>query len=147
VQLRRDLKPQLDAANIKLLLVSIGKPSTGKEFAQGTSFPEENLYADVDNVCYDALNFYSGFMRTFFDKSTATSMQDRWSKDGADDLKSVMKSYKPLMNLKENSQSLIQGGLVCFDGTQSVFFHKDQGTGAHADFEKALQSLQAQASA
>jgi len=139
------LKPQLDAANIKLLLVSIGKPSTGKEFAQGTSFPEENLYADSDNVCYDALNFYSGFMRTFFDKSTARSMQDRWSRDGADDLRSVMKSYKPLMNLKENSQSLIQGGLVCFDGTQSVFFHKDEGTGAHADFDKALQSLQVQA--
>ena len=36
-------------------------------------------------------------------QSTAQAMQARLSKDGAEDLKSVMKSYKPLMNLKELS--------------------------------------------
>ena len=141
MELRRDVKPQLDANDIKLLMVGIGNPKTGEEFAKGTDFPVENLYTDDDNGCYDALNFYSGLMRTFFDKSTAFSMQKRFSKDGADDLKNVMKSYKPLMNLKDNKQSLIQGGVVCFDGTKDVFFHKDEGTGAHADFEKAIKSF------
>lgn len=142
VQLRRDIKPRLDAANVKLLLVSIGNPTTGKEFAKNTEFPEDCLYADNDNVCYDALNFYSGFMRTFFDKSTANSMKERFSKNGADDLKNVMRdNYKPLMGVKDTKQTLIQGGLICFNGGQSVFFHKDQGTGAHADFDAALDTL------
>merc|ERR1712241_619518 len=141
VQLRRDVKPRLDEAGIKLLMVSIGTASSGKEFAKGTEFPAESLFSDTTNNCYDALNFYSGLMRTFFDKSTAFSMQKRFSADGAQDLKDVMKNYKPLMNLKDNKQSLIQGGVVCFDGTKDVFFHKDEGTGAHADFEKAIKSF------
>merc|ERR1712241_1492580 len=77
-------------------MVSIGTASSGKEFAKGTEFPAESLFSDTTNNCYDALNFYSGLMRTFFDKSTAFSMQKRFSADGAQDLKDVMKNYKML---------------------------------------------------
>ena len=49
-------------------MVSIGTSASGKEFAKGTGFPAENLFADATNNCYDALNFYSGLMRTFFDR-------------------------------------------------------------------------------
>lgn len=134
------MKPRLDEAGIKLLMVSIGTASSGKEFAKGTEFPAESLFSDTTNNCYDALNFYSGLMRTFFDKSTAFSMQKRFSADGAQDLKDVMKNYK-MLPPKENTQTLIQGGLVCFDGWNDVFFHKDEGTGAHADFDAAIRAL------
>ena len=140
MQLRRDVKPKLDDAGIKLLMVSIGTASSGEEFAIGTDFPADGLFASEDNACYDALNFYSGLMRTFFDKSTANAMQRRFSADGAKDLKDVMSNYK-MLPPKQNTQTLIQGGVVCFDGTQDVFFHKDEGTGAHADFDEAIAAF------
>ena len=58
------MKPQCDAAGVKLFLVSIGSAETGKEFASGTEFPEDSLFADTENACYDALNFYTGVMRS-----------------------------------------------------------------------------------
>ena len=140
MQLRRDVKPRLDEANIKLFMVAIGTAASGAEFAEGTKFPVENLFSDETNACYDALNFYSGLMRTFFDKSTAFAMQKRISGNGAQDLKDVMKSYK-MLPPKQNTQTLIQGGVACFDGSKDVFFHKDEGTGAHADFDAAVRAL------
>mmetsp|Transcript_35070 Transcript_35070/g.75998 ORF Transcript_35070/g.75998 Transcript_35070/m.75998 type:complete len:85 (+) Transcript_35070:608-862(+) len=82
-------------------------------------------------------------MRTFFQSSSMASMRERFQKDGAQDFKDVLKAYKPMgvQGMKDKSQTLIQGGLVCFDGTKETFFHKDEGTGAHADFGKALASL------
>jgi len=56
-------------------LVSIGTPERGKDFARENEFPAENLYADPDNVCYDALQFYAGARRTFFDVSTPFSFK------------------------------------------------------------------------
>ncbi len=46
-----------------------------------------------------------------------------------------------LQGMKDKSQTLIQGGVVCFDGTRETFFHKDEGTGAHADFDAAIATL------
>ena len=40
------MKPRLDAAGIKLLLVSIGTPERGKDCEKENGFPEANLYAD-----------------------------------------------------------------------------------------------------
>lgn len=130
----------MDESNIKLLMVSIGSAESAAEFAERTGFPAENLFADETNNCYDALSFYSGLMRTFFDKSSMKSMQKRFSSDGAKDLKGVMKDYK-MLPPKQNTQTLIQGGVICFDGTSDVFFHRDEGTGAHADFDKAVSAL------
>lgn len=120
--------------------MSIGTPERGKDFARENEFPAENLYADPDNVCYDALQFYAGARRTFFDVSTPFSFKDRFLKDGAKDMQNILKRWKPWLPPKSN-QGLLQGGMVCFDGTDAVSFHKDEGTGAHADFDRALGSL------
>ena len=47
MQLRRDVKPKLDDAGIKLLMVSIGTASSGEEFARGTDFPAESAVASA----------------------------------------------------------------------------------------------------
>lgn len=179
------MKPRLDAANIKLLLVSIGTPERGKDFARETGFPQENLLADPENACYDTLGFYKGAQRTFFHPATPFSMRDRIMNGSTKDLQEVSPSFyfRPLVvgvltrfNRSKNiffipssspppfspcpppkklkilsrwkpwippklDQGLQQGGLLCFDGTQSVFSHKDQATGAHADFDDAVASL------
>jgi hypothetical protein len=55
IQLRRDVKPTLDANGVKLIAVSIGTVDRAKEFVRETEFPIECLYADPENKCYDAL--------------------------------------------------------------------------------------------
>jgi len=134
------VKPRLDAANIKLLLVSIGTPERGKDFARETGFPQENLLADPENACYDTLGFYKGAQRTFFHPATPFSMRDRIMNGSTKDLQEILSRWKPWIPPKLD-QGLQQGGLLCFDGTQSVFSHKDQATGAHADFDDAVASL------
>ena len=69
------MKPALDDAGVELLLVSIGTLERGEDFARETAFPAEKLYADPDNVCYDALGFHRGVGRTFFDKATPFAMR------------------------------------------------------------------------
>lgn len=66
IQLRRDVKPQLDAAGVKLFLVSIGTWERSIEFAGVTGFPREALLADPDSVTYEALGLVKGVRQTFF---------------------------------------------------------------------------------
>jgi peroxiredoxin len=68
IQLRRDVKPQLDAAGVKLFLVSIGTWERSIEFAEVTGFPRESLLADPESVTYEALGLVKGVRQTFFAK-------------------------------------------------------------------------------
>ena len=94
IQLRRDIKPALDAQGIDLIAVSIGTPERALEFVSETGFPAANLYADPDNVCYDALKLNKE-LKNFSQKSTPEMLMERWNKDGAKDLIGVLKRWKP----------------------------------------------------
>lgn len=52
----------------------------------------------------------------------------------------MLRRWKPWLPPKQ-SQAVLQGGAVCFDGRETVFLHRDPATGAHADFEAALEAL------
>lgn len=49
------MKPLLDEAGVRLVAIGIGTPERAKEFCAHVGFPEACLYADPDNVAYDAL--------------------------------------------------------------------------------------------
>ena len=82
------------AAGIDLIAVSIGTPERATEFVNETGFPAANLYADPDNVCYDALKLNKE-LKNFSQKSTPEMLMERWNKDGAKDLIGVLKRWKP----------------------------------------------------
>ena len=86
--------PALDARGIDLIAVSIGTPERATEFVNETGFPAANLYADPDNVCYDALKLNKE-LKNFSQKSTPEMLMERWNKDGAKDLIGVLKRWKP----------------------------------------------------
>lgn len=71
IQLRRDVKPQLDASGTKLFLVSIGTWERSKEFVRVTGFPADLLFVDPDNATYDALGLYKGVGECFVLDSAA----------------------------------------------------------------------------
>jgi len=56
------------------------------------------------------------------------------------DLQDILKRWKPWIPPKSN-QGFQQGGLVCFQGTDATFLHKDEATGAHADFDQVLKTI------
>ena len=53
--LARSVKPLLDEAGVRLVAIGIGTPERAKEFCAHVDFPEACLYADPENVAYDAL--------------------------------------------------------------------------------------------
>jgi len=55
-ELAREVLPQLQGTGTKLLLISIGTPERGKEFAAKTGFPEELLLADPESETYAAVS-------------------------------------------------------------------------------------------
>lgn len=138
MQLARDVKPRLDQAGVKTLLVSIGTVDSGKEFAARTGFPADALMVDPDNAAYDALGFYRGFKPTFLSKETGVAIKERQDKDGAADLKAMLKDYKLFSPPKSVKQTLIQGGCLIFDGRRALLVHLDPSTAAHIDYERAV---------
>jgi hypothetical protein len=53
------VKPLLDAEGVRLVAIGIGTAERAKEFCAHVGFPEECLYADPENVAYDALKLNS----------------------------------------------------------------------------------------
>ena len=136
-QLTRDALPLLAAADAKLLCVGIGTPERAAEFCATYGLPPEVVYADPENVCYDALRLRHGFAVTFLNVATPFAMRDRFAKDGAADLAAVMPRWQPWIPPKLE-QSLQQGGSFVFCGKDAVFEHYDESTGAHADLAALL---------
>ncbi|WIA37036.1 hypothetical protein OEZ86_014019 [Tetradesmus obliquus] len=138
IQLRRDVKPGLDEAGVKLFLVSIGTWERSGQFADVTGFPRDCLLADPGSVTYEALGLVKGLQQTFLAKETAFSFLGRLRRPGGmADLKDVMGRWKPWVPPKQD-QALQQGGMFVFDGPRCVFSHFDQATGAHADLAEVL---------
>lgn len=58
--------PALDAAGIKLFLVSIGTWERSIEFAAVTDFPRDCLLANPNSQTHEALGLVKGVRQTFF---------------------------------------------------------------------------------
>jgi len=125
----------------KLRVVSIGTAARVTDFVAETGFPVELLYADPENVTYDALGFYNGVARTFFNPATPFAIKDRLSKNGAADLKAILPRWKPWIPPKLD-QGLQQGGVFVFKGDTTLLEHKDEATGAHLAVAEILKPLQ-----
>jgi hypothetical protein len=125
------------ANNVKLLMISIGKPEIGKELISHLALTEGEtwLFVDPENVLYDALLLNSGVKETFFSMSTPFSFLDRiQSKDGMKELFQVLSKWNKAAYLPpKQSQAFNQGGTFIFDGSNTVFAHYDESTGAHAN--------------
>ena len=75
--------------------MSIGTPERAIEFVNETGFPAANLYADPDNVCYDALKLNKE-LKNFSQKSTPEMLMERVEQGRrGKDLIGVLKRWKP----------------------------------------------------
>lgn len=128
IQLRRDIKPLLDESEVGLKFVSIGTADRANDFAQETDFPLQNLYADPESECYDALELYKGAGRTFFSVDTPYAIKKRMDEDRLGDLKEILPRWKA-WNPPKLSQALQQGGVFLFSGKDAIYEHRDIGMG------------------
>jgi hypothetical protein len=88
--------PELLARDVRLVLVSVGRPEVGRELVEHLGFRDGNKYLFVDptNALYDALDLNRGVRRTFFSADTAFAFLDRFArKDGTKDLQGVLSKW------------------------------------------------------
>mmetsp|Transcript_49687 Transcript_49687/g.121320 ORF Transcript_49687/g.121320 Transcript_49687/m.121320 type:complete len:145 (-) Transcript_49687:139-573(-) len=135
----RELKPKLDQQGVRLVAVGIGIPEVGREFCEHTGFDPEFLFADPDNAAYEALELENTVRALAFNPKTPFSLARRFINGEAGDLVNALTKWRPWIPPKLE-QGLQQGGVYVFDGTKSVFEHKDAGTGAFADLKTVLET-------
>lgn len=161
MQLRRDVLPALNDADVKLFAIGIGSAESARVFAEKIEFPADLLFADESDTA-DAHSAV-GTRNTNRDadgKQIFEGIGSMWSAEtndaikarGRDDLNSITGNpfqpgpYTPLMPMgkslfdpKAMERTMVQGGMFVFDGGEEIFAHCDASSGAHADLEEVIR--------
>jgi len=161
MQLRRDVIPALSVSDVKLFAVGIGSADSARTFAEKVEFPAELLFADEseDSDAYAA----AGTRNTQRDdsgKQVFEGVSSMWGPAtnealkarGRKDLNAVVGRpfrpgpYVPLMpkgnglfDPKVMERTMVQGGAFVFDGSEQLFSHYDDSSGAHADLTELVR--------
>lgn len=156
MQLKRDVLPALQDADVKLYAVGIGSADSALQFSERLEFPPELLLADEseETAAYAAI----GTRNTKRDdrgKQIFEGVESMWSDKtndgitsrGRDDLNSIVGSlfkpgpYLPLMpkGKKAMEKTFVQGGTFIFDGSTELFAHYDFSSGDHADLDEVVR--------
>jgi len=117
--------------------VGIGTPERGVDFCDHVGFPKACLYSDPTSGTYEALGLYKSVQQTFLDPATPRAILKRIQKDGAKELVSATRRWKPWIP-PESSQAFQQGGAFVLRGREAVLEHYDQATGDHVDLDALL---------
>eukprot|EP00741_Cyanophora_paradoxa_P023343 tig00000254_g22550.t1 len=136
------IRPELEAAGVKVALVSVGLPEKAPEFSANHGFPLDRLYMSPDRSIYDALGLYNGLGRTFFNAATGKALKSR----GFESLRESTKNYK-MIQPQSATDAFQQGGLFVLAGDGVVLEHRDEATGDHADFAAVREAALAAAAA
>ncbi len=136
---------------VNVIVISIGTAERARDFCRENEFPMEVIYADPDNVTYDALRLNFGVKETLFDASTPYSILERIQSGKFKELTDVLRQWKPWIPPKRE-QGLQQGGTFVFDTKRKgdgaaveyecVYDWYDPSTGAHAPIEEILKACE-----
>ena len=162
IQLKRDWLPEAEKSNVKLFIVGIGSSESAKEFSEQIGLSPEIVFGDEEAASYQALTFVNsnfsedGGMRGMRMMTEKTGQAVKSRANGRpvsffglfdvpglftnDDLETAKEIYKPLMPEGDNSfdKTLVQGGMLVFNGPQQVYKHCDTSVGVHADLTKVM---------
>ena len=87
---------ELEAAGIRLVMVSIGTPTNGKKLIDHLEIPNlaDFLFVDPENALYDALYLNKGVKETFFSPSTPFAFLKRFTeRDGMKEIYEVLSKW------------------------------------------------------
>lgn len=162
MQLRRDVLPALSANDVRLFAVGIGSVDSARIFAEKVEFPAELLFADEsDNSDAYAAAGTRNTQRDASGKQIFEGVSSMWGPAtnealkarGRDDLNTVVGRpfrpgpYVPLMpkgnslfDPKVMERTMVQGGSFVFDGSEELFAHYDDSSGAHADLSELVRA-------
>lgn len=163
IQLKRDWLPELEKAGAKLIVVGIGSAESAKTFAEQVQLPTEILFGDDEASLYKALGMVNSDFsepggergRRMLTDETIEAIKKRNGRPLTffglfdlplytnDDLEAAKDIYKPLMPQGDQvmDKTLVQGGVVVFQGNQEVFMHKDSSVGVHAELSDVLEAV------
>jgi hypothetical protein len=136
------VRDTLLAGDVKLVMVSIGKPEIGKDLVAHLELQDGDqfLFVDPENSLYDQLDLNRGVAETFFSPSTPLALLDRLTKkDGMKDLLEVLSKWNKAFYLPpKRDQAFNQGGTFIFNDDKTVFAHYDESTAAHAKIDEVV---------
>mmetsp|Transcript_34704 Transcript_34704/g.63024 ORF Transcript_34704/g.63024 Transcript_34704/m.63024 type:complete len:176 (+) Transcript_34704:380-907(+) len=165
LQLKRDWLPAFEKAGVKLLVVGIGSIDSAKTFSEEVGLPSDLTFADEDAASYQAIGLVNsdfqedGGMRgmRMLTQKTADAVKGRANGRPVnffglfdipflftnDDLETAKEIYKPLMPEGENAmdKTLVQGGVLAFQGDQQIYQHRDTSVAVHAQLDKVLAAV------
>ena len=134
---------ELDTSSTRRVVIAavgIGTAERAREFCVENNFPNDILYADPENVCYDGLRLNKGITRTFFSVATPFAIRRRIEDDGAALLRDILPRWKPWLPPKQR-QALNQGGVFVLRGTTACLAHYDQATGDHVEMRVLMDAI------
>lgn len=141
-KVKRELLPRANELNAVVRCIGIGTASRARSFCDELEFPSENLFADPDNACYDALQLRFGVLETFFSIHTPFAFKKRIEDDGMATLRELLPRWKPWLPPKQK-QALNQGGCVVLEGRKRVLLmHRDRSTGDHVVFSEVFRAIE-----
>lgn len=161
MQIKRDVLPALSEKDVKLFAIGIGTAESAKTFANQLEFPAELLFADEsDTTEAHAAVGTRNTKRDANGKQVFEGVDSMWSQDtmdgiaarGRGDLNAITGNlfkpgpYKPLMPPSKGlfdqtaiEKTMVQGGIIIFDGNEEMFSHYDASSGAHADLAEVVR--------
>jgi hypothetical protein len=137
-QLERDVRPKLEEAGVRCVVVGIGTVDAGREFCAHVGVEPAGLLADPTNAAYSALGLNAG-LGTLVTWDTSFSFLRRARDGSLGDIARATARWKPILPPRAD-QGLQQGGAFVFEGRQLLFRHVDAGTGAHAELDDVLRA-------
>ena len=144
-----------------MFCVGIGSREAANTFAEKIEFPASILFADESetSAAYaaagtrntkrdaDGKQIFEG-VGSMWSQATSEALQKR----GRDDLNAITGNpfkpgpYVPLMpkgeslfDTKAIERTMVQGGTFVFDGSEPIFSHYDESSGAHADLDELVR--------
>jgi len=165
LQLKRDWLPTLEKTDVKLLVVGIGTAESAKTWAEEIGLPPEIVFGDEEADAYKALKLVNsnfdedGRKRGMRMLTERTTQSIKGRKNGRnvnlfglielpflatnDDLEEAVKIYKPLTPQGDGAldKTLVQGGVLAFEGDIQTFKHRDTSVAVHADPEKVFAAV------
>lgn len=147
--------PQLQAAGVKVMVVTVASPTKAAEFVEAQAeLPMSAVFCSRDLGAYKSLGFYDNFGAALGARNAGLVPLEKIRARGEKGLKEMQDSVKNFGKVSpiglvsgrpfaiEDAKAATQlGGALALDGGKVVFAHRDKAVADHVDLQNVLQAL------
>jgi len=147
--------PQLQAAGVVVMVVTVASPTKALEFVEAQAeLPLSAVYCSSSLEAYKALGFYDNFGAALGARNAGLVPLEKIRERGEQGLKDMAESVKNIVKVSpvglvsgktfslDDARAATQlGGALALDGGKVMFAHRDRAVADHVDLSQALAAL------